>query len=57
VNVEQPSPLPAGVSEFAVRNEYASGAEPELPLLLGMLLLGCAVVSWRRRTLAARSGA
>ena len=56
-NVEQPSPLPAGVSDVGLGGgEYASGAEPELWLLLGLLLLGYAVITWRKN-LAARSGA
>jgi Ca-activated chloride channel family protein len=57
LNVDQPSPLPAGVSDVALGGEYASGAEPELPLLLGLLSLGYGVITWRRKTLAARSGA
>jgi Ca-activated chloride channel family protein len=57
LNVDQPSPLPAGVSDLALGGEYASGAEPELPLLLGLLSLGYGVITWRRKTLAARSRA
>ncbi|HKU37132.1 MAG TPA: VIT domain-containing protein [Polyangiales bacterium] len=57
-NVDQPLPLPAGVSELAVSGgEYASGAEPELIWLVGLLLAGFAWTSWRRKTAAARSGA
>jgi Ca-activated chloride channel family protein len=37
--VDQPLPLPVGVSDLAVGGEYAAGAEPELWLLLGFLLL------------------
>jgi Ca-activated chloride channel family protein len=39
--VDQPLPLPLGVSDLAVgEGGYASGAEPELWILLGMVLLG-----------------
>ena len=54
-DVDQPLPLPVGVSELAVGGDYAAGAEPELPLLLGMLLLGAIVVSWRRARSTARN--
>jgi Ca-activated chloride channel family protein len=57
MNVDQPSPLPAGVSELAVGGEYESGDEPELVLLLGLLLLAYAFVAMRNRASAARSGA
>lgn len=56
VNVDQPLPLPAGVSELAVGGEYESGDEPELVLLVGLLLAAFAYVSMRRKLSAARSG-
>ena len=46
--VDQPLPLPVGVSDLAVEGGYASGAEPELWLLLGLLLLA---LTARARTL------
>jgi Ca-activated chloride channel family protein len=45
VEVQQPMPLPAGVEDSAV-GEYASGAEPELWLLLAM---GAVVIGLRHR--------
>jgi Ca-activated chloride channel homolog len=48
-NVDQPQPLPAGVSELAVGGDYEQGDEPELVLLLGLLLAGFAYVAWRRK--------
>jgi Ca-activated chloride channel family protein len=53
-SVEQPSPLPAGVSNSAV-GELQTAAEPELWLLLALLgaCAGCAVLRARRRELAA----
>lgn len=54
-NVDQPLPLPAGVSELAVGGEYESGDEPELVLLVGLLLAAFAFVALRRQA-AARSG-
>jgi Ca-activated chloride channel family protein len=48
-NVAQPSPLPLGVPETALSGEYAAGAEPELPVLLGMLLAAFAWTAHRRR--------
>lgn len=47
-NVDQPIPLPEGVSELAVGGEYVSGAEPELSVLVAMLLFGFAVSALRR---------
>lgn len=55
VNVDQPLPLPAGVSDVGLNGgEYASGAEPELLLLVGMCLLGYGVLTLWRKSLAAR---
>jgi Ca-activated chloride channel family protein len=54
-NVDQPLPLPAGVSDLAVGGEYESGDEPELVLLLGLLLAAFAFVAMRRHA-AAGSG-
>lgn len=55
-DVEQPLPLPAGVSELAVGGGYASGAEPELWLLM---VLGAFIVAvlGRRRLAGARERA
>jgi Ca-activated chloride channel family protein len=48
--VDQPLPLPAGVSALAVGGgEYASGAEPELWLLLGLVVLGFTARARSRR--------
>jgi Ca-activated chloride channel family protein len=52
VNVDQPLPLPVGVSAEA-GGEYESGAEPELVWLLGLLLLGVAAKAVRRKARAA----
>jgi Ca-activated chloride channel family protein len=52
-NVDQPQPLPAGVSELAVGGDYEQGDEPELVLLLGLLLVGFAYVAWRRKVATA----
>lgn len=49
VNVDQPLPLPAGVSELAVGGEYEQGDEPELMLLLGLVLAAFAFVALRRK--------
>ena len=38
VPVDQPQAMPLGMSDAAVGGEYESGAEPPLPLLLGLLL-------------------
>jgi Ca-activated chloride channel family protein len=48
-DVDQPVPLPVGVSEAAVGGDYASGAEPELLLLLGLVLGAFALVALRHR--------
>lgn len=54
--VDQPLSLPAGVSARAVGGgDYAAGAEPELWLLLGLLLLGLTARA-RARKLAAFVG-
>jgi Ca-activated chloride channel homolog len=53
-NVDQPQPLPAGVSELAVGGEYESGDEPELVWLVGLLLAGFAYVAMRRKAATAR---
>jgi Ca-activated chloride channel family protein len=47
LNVDQPQPLPAGVSAGA-DGEYESGAEPELVWLLGLLLLAFGASRLRR---------
>lgn len=49
--VDQPLPLPIGVSELAV-GDYAAGDEPELWLLLSIVLLGL-IARARSRRLAA----
>jgi Ca-activated chloride channel family protein len=50
-DVDQPLPLPAGVSNEAI-GDYASGAEPELVWLLAALLLGFGWVALRRRAVS-----
>jgi Ca-activated chloride channel family protein len=55
VDVEQPLPLPDGVSDLADSAEYNSGAEPEMLLLLGLLVAGAVLNMRRRRTAAAGS--
>jgi Ca-activated chloride channel family protein len=51
-DVQQPLPLPAGVSDLAVEGEaYGSGAEPSFYLLLA--LCGLTVLLLRRRVVAA----
>jgi Ca-activated chloride channel family protein len=52
--VQQPLPLPQGVSDLAVGGSYASGAEPELWLLTLVAAAMMAVVLGRRRALAGR---
>ncbi|MCG5054508.1 MAG: VIT and VWA domain-containing protein [Myxococcales bacterium] len=50
-SVDQPLPMPAGVSDLAVGGGYGSGAEPGL----GLLLLGAGVLAFvtlRRRSVA-----
>lgn len=54
-DVDQPLPLPDGVSEQAVGGDYESGDEPELVLLVGLLLAGFAFVAMRRRLAAGQS--
>jgi Ca-activated chloride channel family protein len=49
MDVDQPLPLPAGVSDQAVGGDYASGAEPELLVLLALLVLGYAAATLRQR--------
>lgn len=44
-DVDQPLPMPAGVSDLAIDAEV--GTEPELPILLGLVGLG--LLGWRRR--------
>jgi Ca-activated chloride channel family protein len=56
-DVAQPSPLPLGMSDFAADGEYDSGAEPELALLLALMLGAFGLVALRRRTREARGGA
>jgi Ca-activated chloride channel homolog len=53
VDVDQPLPLPVGVSEAAVGME--EGPEPELTILIAMVLLGAGWQLWRRSAL--RGGA
>ncbi|MFI5309191.1 MAG: trypsin, partial [Polyangiales bacterium] len=50
-NADQPLPLPLGVSELAVASEYESGAEPELPWLVALLLAVLALIAYRKRML------
>jgi Ca-activated chloride channel family protein len=49
-DVDQPLPLPQGVSELAVGEAYNSGAEPELWLLglLAIVALGLSVLARRQ---------
>jgi Ca-activated chloride channel family protein len=47
-NVDQPLPLPMGVSNLAVGDGYAMGAEPEFVWLLALLLGALALVRVRR---------
>ena len=46
-DVDQPLPMPAGVSDLAVGMEV--GAEPELPILLALVALGALVLTLRTR--------
>lgn len=46
-DVDQPLPMPAGVSNHAVGMEV--GAEPELPILLALVALGALVLTLRTR--------
>jgi Ca-activated chloride channel family protein len=55
--VDQPLPLPLGVTDLAVGGDYAMGAEPEFWLLLALVLVGFAVTVVRRRGFAARRAA
>jgi Ca-activated chloride channel family protein len=48
-DVDQPLPLPAGVSELAVGGEYEQGAEPELVWLLLLVLAGFGITAYRRK--------
>jgi Ca-activated chloride channel homolog len=50
VDVNQPSPMPEGVSDLAVGMEV--GPEPELPILLGLVGLG--LILWTRRDVRRR---
>ena len=54
-DAQQPLPLPQGVSDAAVGGEYASGSEPELVPLLGLLLLAVACGALRKKLRAQRS--
>lgn len=56
-DVQQPLPLPQGVSELAVGEAYGSGAEPELWLLGALALAG--LLGWAaiQRRLAVRAAA
>jgi Ca-activated chloride channel homolog len=54
-DVDQPLPLPAGVSDLAVGQTLTSGTEPELAWLAAVLLLLCAVHALRLRRAAARA--
>lgn len=49
VDIDQPQPLPAGVEESAV--EMAGGPEPELVILLAMILAAAGWQRWRARKL------
>jgi Ca-activated chloride channel homolog len=55
VDVDQPLPLPVGVTEAAVAMEQ--GPEPALTILIAMVLLGAGWQLWRRRASAARAQA
>lgn len=55
--VDQPLPLPVGVSDLAVGGEYASGAEPEFWLLLALMLSGFAAFGLHRHIGAMRRAA
>ena len=46
VDVDQPQPMPEGVSDLAVGMEV--GPEPQLPILLGLVGLG--LILWTRRS-------
>jgi Ca-activated chloride channel family protein len=48
-NVDQPLPMPLGVSDSAVGG-YASGAEPELVWVLGLALFAFAATAYRERS-------
>jgi Ca-activated chloride channel family protein len=52
-DVDQPSPMPAGVSDLSVGEGYESGAEPELVWLLSATVAGALLVAARRRRAAA----
>jgi len=52
-DVDQPLPLPVGVSEAAVGME--EGPEPALTILIAMVLLGVGWRMWRRRAGAVRA--
>jgi Ca-activated chloride channel family protein len=56
-NVDQPQPLPKGVSELAVGGDpgYEAGAEPELWLLLAILLAALAWSFRKKQTLVGRA--
>jgi Ca-activated chloride channel homolog len=53
VDVDQPLPLPAGVEDSAVGDEFNSGAEPELWLLMLLGAVGLVYMYRRRRAQAA----
>jgi Ca-activated chloride channel family protein len=55
-DVDQPQPMPAGVSDLAVGEGYEAGAEPELIWLLAALLAGGVWLSVRRRRAARHTG-
>lgn len=56
-NVDQPSPLPKGVSDLAVGEEqYVSGAEPEM-WIMSLLLLGALGFTLLRKQRVAMGGA
>jgi len=57
-NVDQPLPLPLGVSNLAVGGGYAAGPEPELPLLVAIALFAVSAAAvLRGRSRRARAGA
>jgi Ca-activated chloride channel family protein len=53
-NVDQPLPMPLGVSDLAVAG-YTSGAEPELAWVLGLAFGVLAATAYRKRAAAAGS--
>lgn len=55
--VDQPLPLPLGVTDMAVGGGYEMGAEPEFWLLLALMLIGFAAFGLHRHLVAPRRAA